>query len=287
MERSGIADSPPDIAPSAALPPRSVYRHRLPTRLWHWLNAVTVFVLLMSGMMIFNAHPRLYWGEYGANYDRAWLQIGATPTEGYVRIGGARIPTTGVLGRWKDPAGQMQTRAFPYWATIPSTYNLAAARRWHLAFAWLLSLGLIAFLIASLFNRHLPRDLIPARAELAPGHVWRDILSHARLRFPNGEAALRYNILQKISYAGVVLVLLPLLVLTGLTMSPAMNAAWPWLLDLFGGRQSARSIHFLCAAALLAFIVVHLAMVALAGPINEVRSMVTGRFRVPPERGAQ
>lgn len=282
-----MADPPHEIDQPRGSPASSVYRHRLPTRLWHWLNALTVFVLLMSGLMIFNAHPRLYWGEYGANYDRAWFQIGATPTEGYVRLAGARLPTTGVLGRWKDPAGQMQTRAFPYWATIPSTYNLAAARRWHLAFAWLLSLGLVAFLIASLINRHLARDLVPTRAELAPRHVWRDILSHARLRFPTGEAALRYNVLQKISYAGVVLILLPLLILTGLAMSPALNAAWPWLLDLFGGRQSARSIHFLCAAAMLAFIVVHLAMVVLAGPINEVRSMITGRFRLPAARNGR
>ena len=77
----------------------------------------------------------------------------------------------------------------------------------------------------------------------------------------------------------------PLMVLTGLTMSPAVDAAWPWLLDLFQGRQSARSIHFICAAALVLFIAVHLIMVVLAGPINEVRSMITGRFRVPPDRG--
>ena len=107
---------------------------------------------------------------------------------------------------------------------------------------------------------------------------------HARLHFPTGDAALRYNILQKISYVGVIFVLLPLMILTGLTMSPAMDAAWPWLLDLFGGRQSARSIHFICAALLLAFIIVHLVMVLLAGPINEIGSMITGRFRVPPDQ---
>ena len=92
-------------------------------------------------------------------------------------------------------------------------------------------------------------------------------------------AALSYNILQKLSYVGVIFVLLPLMILTGLTMSPAMDAAWPWLLDLFGGRQSARSIHFICAiAASLAFILVHLVMVVLAGPMNEIRSMITGRY---------
>jgi len=163
-------------------------------------------------------------------------------------------------------------------------YNLAAARRWHLAFAWLLVVPLLLFLVTSLINRHARRDLAPTRDEVKPGHIWHDIREHARLRFPTGEAALRYNILQKFSYISVIFVLLPLMILTGLTMSPAMDAAWPWLLDVFGGRQSARSIHFICATLLLAFVIVHLVMVALAGPINEIGSMITGRFRVPPER---
>jgi Ni/Fe-hydrogenase b-type cytochrome subunit len=234
---------------------RIAYRHRLPTRLWHWVNALTVVIMLMSGLMIFNAHPHLYWGQYGANFDHPWLSFHGRP--------------------------------FPGWATIPSTYNLAAARRWHLAFAWLLVAGLLMFLAVSLWNRHIQRDLAPTREETKPSHVWHDIKEHARLRFPVGDAALRYNILQKFSYVGVIFLALPLMVLAGLAMSPAMAAAWPWLLDLFGGRQSARSIHFICAAAIVLFIVVHLVMVALAGPINEVGSMITGRFRVPPERTAE
>ena len=262
-------------------PPDRVRRHRLPTRIWHWINALTVFVMLMSGLMIFNAHPRLYWGDYGANADRAWLEIGSTEREGYLKLGEARIPTTGLLGRWTDPDGNIQRRAFPHWATIPSSYSLAAGRRWHLAFAWILAIGLIAFVVTSLLNRHALRDLAPRPAELRPRNLWHDIKAHARLRFPTGEAALRYNILQKISYFGVIFILLPLVILTGLTMSPGMNAAWPWLLDVFGGRQSARSIHFICAMLLAAFILVHLVMVVLAGPINEIRSMITGWYRVP------
>jgi thiosulfate reductase cytochrome b subunit len=143
----------------------------------------------------------------------------------------------------------------------------------------------VLFLVTSLINRHAQRDLAPTREQIRPSHIWHDIREHARLRFPTGDAALRYNILQKLSYVGVIFVLLPLMILTGLTMSPGMDAAWPWLLDLFGGRQSARSIHFICAMLLIAFIAVHLLMVMLAGPINEVRSMITGRFRVPPNRG--
>jgi thiosulfate reductase cytochrome b subunit len=172
-------------------------------------------------------------------------------------------------------------------ATIQSYYSLSSARRWHLAFAWVLGLALLAYVIASIVNRHVQRDLAPTAGELKPAHVWRDIVAHARLRFPTGEAALRYNILQKLAYLTVIFLLLPLLVLTGLTMSPQMDAAWPWLLDLFGGRQSARSIHFIAAALVALFILVHLVQVVLAGPINEMRSMITGWFRVPPERESQ
>ena len=260
-----------------------LYRHRLPTRLWHWLNALSIFILLMSGLMIFNAHPRLYWGRYGANYDTAWLQIGPSATGGQIVLGRVALPTTGVLGRWTDRNGAVQTRAFPWWATLPSSYSLAGARRWHFLFAWVLVLGGVAYAIASLLNRHFRRDLLPTAEELRPRHIWRDIRDHARLRLPTGDAAGRYNILQKLAYDLVIFLLIPLMILTGLTMSPGFNATLPWLLDLFGGRQSARSIHFLCAMGLLGFIVVHLAMVVVAGPVNEVRSMVTGWFRPPPE----
>ncbi|MBV9842532.1 MAG: cytochrome b/b6 domain-containing protein [Sphingomonadaceae bacterium] len=261
-----------------------VTRHRWPTRVWHWLNALTVFVMLMSGLMIFNAHPRLYWGRYGANFDHAWLQIGADSRGGFVNVEGLRVPTTGVLGQWHDRSGAVQTRAFPWWATIPSHYDLAGSRRWHLAFAWLLVVPGLLYWLWSFARGHFCRDLLPRAAELRPSHVWQDVKDHARLRFPTGAAALRYNILQKLSYFGVIFVALPLLVLTGLMMSPGMDAALPWLLALMGGRQSARSIHFVCAVAIAAFIAVHILMVLLAGPRNELRSIVTGRYRLPGRR---
>lgn len=234
----------------------TVYRHRWPTRLWHWFNAGVLAVMLMSGLMIFNAHPRLYWGHYGANSDPAWLDL--------EKVNGG-IP-------------------FPGWITLPSYYSLADARLWHLAFAWALVLSLLGYLGWALASGHLRRSLAPRLGELAPAHLWHDIRQHARLRFPTGAAALSYNVLQKLAYGAVLMVLLPGIVLTGLAMSPAIDAAWPWLVDLFGGRQSARSLHFLCAGALVLFFVVHIAMVLLAGPVNELRSMLTGRYRLPPER---
>lgn len=269
-----------DLAPVTPQGGDLIYRQRRPVRLWHWINALAVIVMLMSGLMIFNAHPQLYWGRYGANHEVPWLTIGAKDDAGFLQLGRVSIPTTGVLG-----ISNGDERAFPGLVTIPSGYDLATARQWHFAFAWLLVVPGLLFWIWGLASRHFQRDLAPTRAELKPASLWQDIKDHARLRFHAGEAARRYNILQKLSYVGVIFGLLPTIVLTGLTMSPAMNAAWPWLLDLFGGRQSARSIHFICAALIAGFIVIHLIMVALAGPFNEMRSIITGWYRLPREKG--
>lgn len=235
-----------------------IAKHKLATRLWHWINAATIVILLGSGLMILNAHPNLYWGQYGANFDQPWFRVG-----------------------WVFEGGRV-----PGWLTIPSTYNLALARRWHLTFALVLGFGLLAFMIASLLNRHFQRDLRLRRAELAPAHLAQDVREHLALRFHDAKAPGSFNTLQKLSYVAVIFGLIPLVIATGLTMSPGINAAAPWLLDLFGGRQSARSIHFIVSMGLALFIIVHLALVILAGPVNEVRSMITGRWRVPAEDAA-
>jgi thiosulfate reductase cytochrome b subunit len=261
-----------------------VARHRLSTRIWHWVNFAALIIMLMSGLMIFNAHPRLYWGQYGANNDPAWLEIGEKEGGGFLQIGDVRINTAGVLGSYEDSDRQRQAHAFPDWATIPSGYNLSFARLWHFAFAWVLSLALLFYILRSLFNGHVKRDLHIRMQQWSLRYIWKDIKHHAQLKFPTGVAALEYNILQKLSYVGVIFILLPLMIFTGLTMSPAMNAAWPWLLDIFGGRQSARSLHFIAAFALAVFFIVHMIMVLLAGPLNEIRSMITGNFRLPGKR---
>ncbi|MEO5611206.1 MAG: cytochrome b/b6 domain-containing protein [Sphingomicrobium sp.] len=276
--------APVDDLENFPLKRRIIFRHRLSTRLWHWVNVVAFFIMVMSGMMIFNAHPRLYWGQYGANFDHPWLEISAKDQKGHLRIGSATVETTGVLGVWRDKAGVINTRAFPGWATIPSRYNLADSRLWHLFFAWVLAVGLFAYLLISLWNRHIQDEIAPTADEVKPAHVWQDIKDHARLRFPTGVAATRYNILQKMSYGLVLLILLPLMVLTGLSMSPGTNAFAGGLVELFGGRASARSIHFIVMWLLLGFFLVHVAMVILAGPINEVRSMITGRYAIKPDR---
>jgi Ni/Fe-hydrogenase b-type cytochrome subunit len=241
------AASPSEPEPLPAPEPRTIYRHRLATRIWHWVNAVTVFVMIGSGLTILNAHPHLYWGQYGANYDQPWLN----------------------------------TPHWPAWLTIPSNYNLALARRWHLTFALVLGFGLLAFMVASLINRHFQRDLRVRAKDVAPKHLAADAIAHARFDFHNHDDPAAYNTLQKLSYVATIFVLTPLMILTGLAMSPAMDAAWPWLIEIFGGRQSARSIHFIAMVLLVGFIIVHLTLVILAGPVGEVMSMITGRWRLP------
>lgn len=233
---------------------RVIYRHALTTRLWHWLTVVTIFVMIGSGIGILQAHPRLYWGAYGANADQPWFQMASVPV-------------------WLNQALD--------WMSIPANYNLAMSRRWHLTFALVLGFALLAFMVASLMNRHFQRDLRVRAKEIAPRNLAADAAAHARFDFANHADPRAYNTLQKLSYVAVIFVLIPAMILTGLAMSPAMDAAWPWLLDVTGGRQSARSIHFIAASLLVGFIVVHLALVMLAGPIGEVKSMITGRWRLP------
>jgi thiosulfate reductase cytochrome b subunit len=263
-----------------------IRRHSRVVRITHWLNALCLLVLLLSGLQIFNAHPALYWGAKGADFDPPFLEMTAVGLDsghprGVVRVGGHAFDTTGVFGLSRVQ-GQLTVRGYPAWLTLPTYRDLSTGRRWHFFFAWLFVLNGLTYLGFSLANRHLEKDLLPTREELRPRRLLRDIAEHARLRLARGEAARRYNPLQKLSYLGVI-VLLGLMVLTGLTMSPGIDAAFPWLVQLFGGRQSARTIHWICANLIVLFVAVHLFMVVVAGAANEIGSMITGRYRLPPE----
>lgn len=166
--------------------------------------------------------------------------------------------------------------------SIPDNRWLAMARYWHLFFAWVLLINGALYLAYSLASRHLVRDLWPDRDD------WRSIgasiRDHLRFRHPTGEAAKRYNVLQKLAYLAVILVLLPLMILTGLGMSPWANAVGPGWVDVFGGRQSARTIHFVSAWLIVAFVAIHVFQVIITGFWNNLRSMITGRYRVPEAR---
>jgi thiosulfate reductase cytochrome b subunit len=265
---------------------RLIRRHSLTVRLSHWLNVLFMTVLLFSGLQIFNAHPALYWGQYGADSDPSFLSLEAVEqgdvVRGVTRVGGLSFDTTGTLGV-SNVDGEPTARGFPAWITLPSYQDLATGRRWHFFFAWLFVVNGLIYLGYGLLTRHFRRDLLPTTDELAPAHLAQEVVDHARLRFPKGEKARRYNALQKLTYLLVIFVALPLMIATGLTMSPGFDAFAPWLIDLFGGRQSARTLHFITASSLVAFVVVHVAMVLVSGVFNNMRSMITGRYAIQTE----
>ncbi len=264
-----------------------VYRHTLPVRLFHWINAACFVMLLMSGLQIFNVHPRLYWGATGYVGMPAVFEIAGDAASGghdsWIQIGSLRIPTTGVLGAPTDvPSFGRINYAFPGWMTLPSgTMSLGRGRGWHFLVFWIFVANFAAYAAYGLFTGRFRRLLLPSRSELRPRAVLRDLADHLRFRVPAAHALGTYNLLQKLSYLLVVAVLLPTQILSGMVMSNSALALFPWLLDIFGGRQSARTIHFVAAALLLLFLLVHVFQAFVAGIVNEMRSMITGYFHLP------
>lgn len=217
-------------------------KHAATTRLWHWVNAVAIVVLFMSGLNISNAHRYLYWGDYGFDPKDAWLAV--------VR--------------------------FPGWATIPGHYNLAMARDWHITAAWPFGMGVLFIWVSMLLNGHFRRDLTTSTRDWTPGAVIASLKAHSG---PGAGAAHGYNPVQKILYGSVFGVLLPLMLFSGLAISPGFQAVAPWLLDLLGGRQSARSLHFIAAWAIFGFFVIHL--VLAVSDWRLILEMFTGGKRDP------
>lgn len=270
----------PPVPATPLIVKERIYRHKLPVRLGHWLNVLCLVVLIMSGLQIFNAHPALYWGDR-SDRDRPLLSIRAARADdgdmkGVTTILGHQFDTSGVLGY-----SNQSVRAFPSWATIPSARWLAMGRQWHLFFAWLFVINGILYAAYGLISRHLKRDLLPSNQDLHG--IGRAVKDHLLLHHPKGEAAKRYNVLQKLAYLAVLFGLAPIIILTGLTMSPTIDTAFPWLLTIFGGRQAARTIHFIACFSFVGFILIHVGQVILTGLFNNIRSMVTGWFEVRHE----
>ncbi len=277
------ASAAPAFSATAA---RRFYRHRLPVRLMHWINVVCLTVLLMSGLNIFNAHPALYWGR-DSTFAKPWVSFQARNTPagpiGVTTVAGHEFVTTGVLGL-STHGGEVQSRAFPGWATIPTAQWLAMGRHWHLFFAWIFVLNGIAYIAWTIFSRHLRRDLLPTTHELRT--IGTSIKNHILLRHPAGDAARRYNVLQNLAYLVVIFGLLPLVVIAGMAMSPRIDTVFTGWVELLGGRQSARTLHFLAAFGLLLFVLIHVFEVLISGVWNQLRSMVTGWYVLPAEHAA-
>jgi thiosulfate reductase cytochrome b subunit len=272
------------MSPSPPPSTRLVTRHSVVVRICHWINAVAFVFLLMSGMQIFNADPALNFGKR-TDFDHPFLQMRALESNdvivrGETVIFGVPFNTTGVLGASRDGGPDLEEHGFPSWATLPSVQDLATGRRWHFFFAWILFFNGLVYVANLVWGRRFS-EFVPTLADLrALPHT---VVEHIKLKFPRGEEALHYNVLQKLAYLSVIIAF-PVLILAGLTMSPGVDSTFPFLQDLFGGRQSARSVHFLLATYLVLFLLVHLIMVVLSGPLNNLRGMITGRYKIVEDR---
>jgi thiosulfate reductase cytochrome b subunit len=225
----------------------AIWRHPATVRITHWINVAVVVVLIMSGLNILMAHPHLYWG------------VRSTFTDPWVSFG--RVPD---------------------WLMMPQGRNLAEARRWHFALAWIFVLNGLIYLAFVVLSGRLKHRLWPTGTDLKA--FWPSVVEHARLRFPKGEEARAYNVIQKLTYVAILLVVLPMMLVTGLSMSPGFNAIGGVLLEIMGGRQSARTLHFLSASLIVGFILVHVALVVWTGLFNNIRAMITGWYVIASDR---
>jgi thiosulfate reductase cytochrome b subunit len=243
---------------------RSVAGHARWVRISHWILAASVFTLAVSGVVILMAHPRLYWGPVGNDLTPALFEL---PIGRNYKHGGWTPPVTFFTG-----ANQVVSAA--------RTYDIFNENGWarslHFLAAWFMVVTALIYVGAGLLGGHLRRNLVPRFREISPRLLWQDVVTHLRLPMPRAPGGPPYGPLQKLAYFAVVFLAFPLMVVTGLTMAPAVTNAYPVLLDVFGGSQSARTIHFFAFAALVLFLVVHVAMVVMTGFKRQMRVMILG-----------
>jgi thiosulfate reductase cytochrome b subunit len=239
-------------------------RHARWVRATHWIGASSVLVLALSGFVILMAHPRLYWGTVGNELTPALIEL---PISRNYRHGG-----------WTTPTPIADGPGAPVSAS--RTYDIFNMNGWgrslHFLAAWGMVLTGATYLLGGLVSGHFRRDIIPRHGELTRQHVARELADHLRLRIRAATGGPQYGLLQKCAYLTVVFVLLPLTVLTGLTMSPAVTAGFPFLLTMFGGVQSARTLHFGLWCLLMLFVAAHVLMVVLSGFRRQLRAMTIG-----------
>jgi len=231
-------------------------RHSALVRITHWLTTLCFFALLLSGMEIVISHPRFYWGEVGNPMTPSLFDLPIPASRPWVQTG--------------------------YGFVLPDQNGWS--RNLHFEAAWVVILTGLVYVISSLLGRHFRKNLLPAGAGLTWRALSKDIANHLRFQRPDEAEAWSYNVLQRLTYLMVIFVLFPLAIWTGLAMSPAIVSVFPILATVFGGLQSARTIHFLAANLLVLFVLVHIVQVLLSGAVNRMRSMITGRYAIRPER---
>ncbi len=259
-------------------------RHSLVTRLTHWSGALALLVLAMSGLQIFNAAPYLDASDLSDPHHRVF-EITSAGTEnaptGIVHLFGATFRTTHWLGVTDDGQGGETTRGFPGWSTFPGEQDLAGGRRWHFFFGWILVLGGIAYLVDGIASKEL--RLIVLRPSDLP-KLWPMQAYYLHLRSEPPDHG-KYNPLQKAGYTALLFGLVPFTILTGLALSPGIDAIAGPLTWLLGGRQFARTWHFVSLVLLFGFTLGHVGLVIGTGFVNNMRSMTLGTYRLGEHEG--
>jgi thiosulfate reductase cytochrome b subunit len=230
-------------------------RHSLLVRVTHWLMTIAFLALLLTGLELVVSHPRFYWGETGNVNTTPWLRIPIPASRGMVPTG--------------------------YGYTLPDQNGWS--RYLHFQSAWLLVLTGLLYVAIGILRRHFHRNFLPSSADLSPKKLLSSVVDHLRLKRPGPEETWSYNVLQRLAYLAVVFVLFPMIVWTGVAMSPSFVSAFPAAVNILGGQQSARTLHFLLTVILVLFLLVHVFMIFLAGFRKRMGAMITGRAE-PLER---
>jgi thiosulfate reductase cytochrome b subunit len=240
------------MLPASKLAPR----HSVLVRLSHWITALCFFALLLSGAELVVSHPRFYWGETGNVLTEPLFKLPVPSSRNLVPTG--------------------------YGYVLPDQNGWSRAL--HFQTAWVLLVTGFVYVIAGFATGHFRKSLIPAKSHLSSPKLANVIVQHLRFERPSESEASSYNPLQRLAYLAVIFVLFPLIIWTGLAMSPAFDSAIPATVNLLGGRQSARTIHFLVSFALVLFVLLHVGLVWRAGFKSRMRAMITGRTNVHGER---
>ena len=241
-------------------------RHTRWVKISHWIVTLSFLTLAFSGFLILMCHPRLYWGEVGNDLTPALLELPISRNHQH--------------GGWENSVPFFQDPASP--VTASRTYEIFNMNGWgrslHFLAAWLLALPGAIYLLAGIFTGHFRRHLLPRTGELTARVIGQDLKSHLRLQIRAATGGPHYGLLQKCAYCGVVFLALPLAVVTGLAMSPTITAAYPFLSRIFGGFQSARTIHFFAFVVLAMFLLVHVVMLVASGFKRQIRGMTFGKI---------
>jgi thiosulfate reductase cytochrome b subunit len=238
---------------TAAQPKTKILRHSALVRVTHWLTFVSFVLLLLTGLEIVVSHPRFYWGETGNVNMKPLFVIPIPASRGTV--------PTGYSYQMPDQNG---------WS-----------RYLHFEMAWVLVLTGLLYVAVSLLNGHFRKDILPEPGQRSLGAIFNRLKAYLHRSQPNPAEARSYNVLQRWAYIAVLFILFPLILWTGLALSPSFNAAFPWAVNILGGRQSARTLHFFTTWAIVLFVLIHVTMVALSGFLSRTAPMITGRVYVP------